>query len=355
MRKIVMRDVGDALNLYLQETGDTMLMVDFGVYGNQTLNNFSLCGCYNPFCVCPTSKVDAFLLSHFHYDHYSGFEKAPQIFSFKQIYLPRFPQKIQNGSLIMRLFILNAILQQGNLFLNVLYLILSHSCNFAKIKLLSKGDIFYHNNHKYEVLWPPKNFDNKELTKRTQKAIGIFEEIKNDNKILKDIYDELNDIDVTFVEDVERVFFKEKGEEKIRDLIEKYSKQHTKFNKITSSKKYNSFNEALRDVANRLSIAFRQEDNVLFLGDLESFELNEVSNDLKNRELLYYDNLIAAHHGTHWSKKLQNIKCENCLISVGGQRNSKVKDKYRTISSRMYSTFYMKDIIISNGQILKLV
>ena len=353
-----MRDVGDALNLYLQETGDTMLMVDFGVDGNQALNKFSLCGCCNPFCFCPTSKVDAFLLSHFHTDHYNGFLNYSKRFSFKQIYLPRFPE-MHNGKIIIQLFILNAIIQKNVLFLYVLQLILNNSSNSVQIRLLSQKDTFYHNERKYEVLWPPRTFkqaDYRDLTKCTQDVIDEFEKLKKKNKKLEKIYESLKDGDFRIEDENGVIFFKdEKHVNIIKKLFEDNSLQDSEIESITLSNEYKNFNNKLQQAANRLSIAFRQEDNVLFLGDLEAFELNKVSKDLKKRELVYYDTLIAAHHGTHWGNDLQKIKCENCLISVGGLRNSKVKDKYRTISSRIYSTFYLKDIIISNEKNLRLV
>ena len=132
----------------------------------------------------------------------------------------------------------------------------------------------------------------------------------------------------------------------LKELIEKYCNEQ-KIRRILETDIYKNFNDALRNATNRLSIAFRQEDNVLFLGDLEKKELRCVSNNLKTQQQLYYDCLVAAHHGTHWHKAMKDLHCKVCLVSAGNSLVSKIKKEYKSISSSLYQTFFVNDIVLS--------
>lgn len=346
-----MKDVGDALNMYLQESKDVpYLMVDFGI-DKAEVDIKSFCDdvfrCYSPW-------VDAFLLSHFHSDHYNGFEIYAEAIDFNNaIYVPRFPEYLKEfASEFRKMILADLLLREENLFVRVLLQILRRSSCRASVYLLSKGDVFYHNKYKYEVLWPPKTYtdDCRIITETTQRAIRLFNDLKEKDKSFKEIYDALDSCNLINDEEANLFFFNDESIDVLENLWEKYSKVEVK--KIVARTKYKEFNKALQDAANRLSIAFRQEDNVLFLGDLEAHELQCVAKELKKREQLHYDCVIAAHHGTHWNRSMRDLNCDNCLASVGKTLASKVDTHYKTISSRLFLTHQVNDIVLQKNQYL---
>lgn len=343
-----MKDVGDALNMYLQESKDVpYLMVDFGIDKEEVdVKTFD-----NNVFRCYSHSADAFLLSHFHSDHYNGFVEFPSSSNFHDIYLPRFPEQMPNSILLKRIFFTKWLIQGNNLWVEILNLIVNKkNVPMKKIHLLSKGDVFLRNGHNYEVLWPPRKFDDGEkiLTTRTKRVIDLFNEIIKEDNLFSDIYNSLGKCDLDIIETNDRIAFDKQSKEILKELIRSYRFQQPS----KKTNKYKKFNEALQDAANRLSIAFRQEDNVLFLGDLEAHELQCVAKELKKREQLHYDCVIAAHHGTHWNRSMRDLNCDNCLASVGKNLVSKVDTHYKTITSKLFLTHQINDIVLQKNQYL---
>ena len=98
---------------------------------------------------------------------------------------------------------------------------------------------------------------------------------------------------------------------------------------------------------------FRQDDNILFLGDLESREINSVVTDLVNNNNIVYDILIAAHHGTHWHSSLNAIEVDICLVSIGQTLKKRIRYEYKTISNKLVRTDEWDDIVITKRNRVK--
>lgn len=346
MERVFMRKVGDALNFYLEEHKDKpMLMVDFG-FENKNTFNFVFCLGKQPLC-------DVFLLSHFHKDHYNGFSFCHQsIFCFNKIILPRFPHFIKGtitNHTIIPLFVLHALIT-NNLWLSVIQLICSSTKTNPFVQLVSKGDVFSHNNYEYNVLWPPLNYDDKELTNSVGILLKEWEKLKEADKDLSDIYDSLEKLNIEEQNNIV-TSFGEINFEKLEISLKKYTDRP----KDVIEKQLLNFNNALKKVANRLSIAFYQDNNVLFLGDLMSNELNHIIKDLRKDDKTNFNVIVAAHHGTHWGTEMNHLKCKNCLASVGDKLYKNVQNKeYRMISERVFKTVDSGEINLYLNDKLKL-
>jgi len=199
---------------------------------------------------------------------------------------------------------------------------------------VSKGDVILCGNRKYEIWWPPKELAEEETLTDIRNAIKIFEEAKEYDKQLNEIYTQI---------------YKSYNDKNINEVYENEESNQrplTEFNGEISEIVQKA-NDSLRKAANRLSIAFRQDDNILFLGDLESHEIKLVVHDLVLNNNIHYDNLISAHHGTHWHKSLLSVRCDNCLASLGQTMRKYIKHEYRKIATKFVRTDEWGDIRIT--------
>ena len=101
----------------------------------------------------------------------------------------------------------------------------------------------------------------KRIRKEIVTAIKDFEEAIKEVEELGNIYNRIKDLPL----------------DTAREYGEEIRSKETK----TISPIVQKANESLRGAANRLSIAFKQSDNLLFLGDLEAKEIGQVVKQLK--------------------------------------------------------------------------
>jgi hypothetical protein len=99
-------------------------------------------------------------------------------------------------------------------------------------------------------------------------------------------------------------------------------------------------NQALRNVADLFSLAFRCDSHLLFLGDLKSREIHKVVTALKSGPgQTYYNVLISAHHGTRWDRSLRDISVREAVVSsVGGRLRDSVCREYDNLGVPHYLT-----------------
>ncbi|HPQ09402.1 MAG TPA: hypothetical protein PK995_09270 [Bacteroidia bacterium] len=335
MDRLLLNDVGDGLNLIIEKS-ERKLFVDFG---GKKIDRSKI-----------TCIKDTFLLSHFHLDHYNGFFKKicksnyPHPYFFHQhriidFYYPKMPSFEGSQEFLYSLFSINilSLLMEEPIELMIFKKVLRNNLYKIKFKPVSKGDYIFLGGSKFEILWPPESFkDNDNIKKVISVAIENFNEAKKESELLRKIYDliyeESKNIDNLNIELIESIISKIDNDN-IRERIE-------------NSEKIKNVNESLRRAANRLSISFRQEDNILFLGDLESDEIKIVIDDLIEKKNIFYDVIIAAHHGTHWNESLRNIKSNICLVSVGDTLRKNLRYEYKSISKKLIRTDEWGNIIL---------
>jgi len=106
-------------------------------------------------------------------------------------------------------------------------------------------------------------------------------------------------------------------------------------------------NRSLRNIFNKLSLAFRYDGNLLFLGDLEGEQLGIICRELISKNYLNYEIIIAPHHGTHKSKLLEKLSSVYYVSSVGKNLIKSVKyDIGKRISSISWVTIFNGDMVI---------
>jgi len=327
MTELILRDVGDGLNLIIHNNKHSDLTVDFG--GNKNL-------CWH------CHFIDNFLLTHFHKDHYEGFSNCNPTHCYLQLdnfYFPAMPSFTDNKVFYFSLLAMNIRISskfpiQGTI-LNILRKLNRKPLNFIPV---AKDDIIILGSNKYEILWPPKELKEEETLIDIKRAIEDFEKAKESdpelNKIYKHIYEYFSDRDINEPDEFNYDFLQPKISDEVNDLVKKA-------------------NDSLRSAANRLSVDFRQDDNILFLGDLKEKEILLVVDELSKNHNTTYDILISAHHGTHWHNCLNSITCNICLASVGQRLRNNIVYDYKNISNKFIRTDEWGDIRVSQRLKLK--
>jgi hypothetical protein len=87
-------------------------------------------------------------------------------------------------------------------------------------------------------------------------------------------------------------------------------------------------------------------NGLLFLGDLEHQEINEVVNSLIAADKKKFYTLVTPHHGTHWDNCLNNIECIYSITSNGRRLCSHIKPGFKDISKKSFATHVNGDIVI---------
>jgi hypothetical protein len=338
MRKLLLRNVGDGQNLIINNKRQHDLTVDFG--GDKNIHRY----CY---------FHDSFLLSHFHADHYNGILNCAhhhhhRHWNLENFYHPAMPTFAEAKLFFMSILTMNIRVSKNHPLQNTIFdyvkRLNSMPLNFIAI---SKGDIVVCGKRKYEILWPPKELTEKEALTDIRKAIKDFEEARKSDEQLNEIYQRVNHR-YAEIEDINQIETKNTNDTNDTNDIKVLTEFGGELSDVVQKA-----NKSLRKAANRLSVAFRQDDNILFLGDLESREINSVVTELVNNKNIVYDILIAAHHGTHWHRSLEDINVEICLASIGQTLKSKIKYEYKKIAKHLVRTDEWGDIVITKRNRVK--
>jgi len=236
--------------------------------------------------------------------------------------------------------------------IDVIEMIINASKTHPMFHIVSQGDSFYHNNAKCDVLWPPKAICDDGVLADVRRAIDSFEKMKEEDDTLKNIYHNLMDSGIAMLLDGSEQLRDEQKQEifqRVANLIWNYETSKMRNYGSVDNDRYKEENDNLKKAANRLSIAFCQEGNLLFLGDLEQREIGQVVQYLlAHHKPQEYGIIQAAHHGTHWHNDLSYLRAEHLVISAGKSLNSHIVPYYSGLCGNLHNTFTSGDIYLES-------
>jgi|GEM_PF-5889511 len=310
---------------------------------------------------CNLHTDNVILLSHFHWDHYSGFLSDSALSGnfrvpISHLFYPSIPIIDDNSShikeeLTIAILSISAFIAleiTGIANLDILKIVQHISSTRFVSRPLSRGDLIpLSSSEEMRILWPPKCIKIEEIGKALNDALISFQEALDDNPELREIHDffkarHTNEID-------NRCFEIDK-----RDLKDRYLKKRHDIQDLPETVK--EADEKLRKAANRLSLAFQivndsNSSEVLFMGDLESGEINKVLENLSQTSKHRF--FIAPHHGTHWSNELSKVRNNGIKIatvsvmSFGNDLHPYARcSDYCQISDNCVSTFCKGDMCL---------
>ncbi len=293
---------------------------------------------------------DVFILSHFHADHYNGLQlcnRHPYPFyrpAIRQVFYPRLPEFQEREKFMLCMLAMAHRLmgdQTGSReadFLGTMSRI--NSCRFT-YQALALGDMVQVGSSQFEVLWPPRTVEDRGTLKVIKTAILHFEEATRDDDNLSRIREELGDKGEI------NPYLGESGEilEQAREESQERDDRQPFFPISEDlAPSVVKANNSLRRAANHLSLAFYQDNRLLFLGDLERHEIaNAVRNLLMvNRNHFLYT--ITPHHGTHWHPDLGKLRSRYALSSAGKGLFRHVSPEYKSMCDNHLITYLNGDI-----------
>lgn len=344
MRRVIAFDVGDGACIRLITLSDRLLHIDCGSQDGAEMAYDRLL----------TSEhllwaPQAFVLSHFHADHYNGLLFASlkgKPFPFWRntevdVYYPRIPEFTDRQVFLQCLFAMNARVfgsETGVMeydFRRAMRTLAGPKCRFQAV---SKGDTIRLGSSFFKVLWPPSVVDSAVSIKAIRTAIADFEKARTEDEETSRILNEIKK------EDFVNNLLEGQTEDYSNQIHHEESSIHLERQSLPAV--VLKANDSLRQAANHLCISFFEDNRLLFLGDLESYEIDRVVSELIAEGRSYFLVVSAAHHGTHWHDTLRKIRSSYCIASNGKKLFKKIEPDYKHISDHYLSTFASGDIVV---------
>jgi hypothetical protein len=328
-------DVGDGLA--------AQLVSEAHPYGGQRVTAHLDCGSQqNPqraFDHLRRGQPRQLFLSHFHLDHYNGLATAyaggryARSTKIQALYYPQLPHmdSVDRLELTRQFLALNAFLmgtQTGSAEADLINILEHLNTDQFSYEALSSGDEILVGESRATVLWPPKKVDSKTTLTVITKAIAAFQAAVEDDSELKHIYSEMTAIAAS------RLLHAEKATSELEKPYKplRFERTGKLSSKVTKALK------AQRDAANHLSLAIRFDDILLFMGDLNSNQIQPVVQKLVNSGYSNFDYLLTPHHGTHWHDQLLQMQFHRAISSIGPVLIAHIVPEYGRISHTHWAT-----------------
>lgn len=312
-------DVGDGCHVQVGYRHWNRLIIDFG---SQQRSNLTAIGRAHPFC-----REFDFVVSHYHSDHYNGLlNLKDDSLEIEHLYYPFIPLCPQKQSLEKIIYFLEYITLgsiTGSPANDLVNLARKKNRSDFKHKSVKQGDTIFVDDEQMEVVWPPEIFNNKKVQSALSSGIGRIDKIISSNNELRELWEK---------------FDRNVSQNQEFQIAKKTSIQKTEIRVDADILK--SLSEETRKITNRFSICLLYKNEFLFLGDLESYEIGCCVRYLKKEYMFnHVRNLVAPHHGTHWSDELYNVFAHNVICTNGRKMVRHFKENFKKISNRCHSTY----------------
>ena len=196
--------------------------------------------------------------------------------------------------------------------------------------------------HEFRVLWPPFLIPDEKVHPDIYKVLSAFNLAIDRHPDLRTLYNRVKEEGLWNKKKNREEEWREEEEEK-----EIYLKKKRGGRKKNIPEEIKNANTLLKKAANRMSLSFRLNEKLLFLGDLESEEIETVTKSLCNEYERSYEYIITAHHGTHSHSNVNLLNCETALTSVGERLFTHLKQEYSYASKDHKITWLHGDIWLS--------
>jgi len=358
--------------IILDDTNNVSFMIDFGSrgYRNSYFNSINKLAEHIKSIYIDTNRRNYALITHFHLDHYSGFNYLSKHYSdiFDAVYIPYLNIEDKNSGKIVLLelaiyyyLFLNKTSYTWRVSKNILkqIKIITTLAKNNNVICLSSWDKFSCSDRKFQVIWPDKEMNFKDtLIKHIIQLDNLtgdlddFNELKSkilhnmkkwyeytsitndkDSKIYREQIDEIIQSQELYLKKLDKLRDKYSGLLDKDDIYHSFKYYSTRL----FSRSNNSASIVFHDKVNEKQL-IRQKDEVavttelnnliLMTGDIEASIVNEYLIDRFHSQK--YHVLKAPHHGTqgHYTENLP--EAQNILISTGPRRGySKICEEYK--------------------------
>lgn len=368
---VYVASVGDGLCVSVR-SGSATLQID--------------CGSQDGACValsgwlraCPHGP-DAFLLSHFHVDHYNGLLQAVDgcalrrigPCNIKEVYYPRLPEFLGRDKFVAYMLTLALATRwtlgsaTGVMQYELLQAIkkLNGGGPFTCRPVCAGQNITLDGRY-FEVLWPPPSVTTKAL-KLITRAIEDFEVAMKGDENLKKLYSIVRNEGhfATYLLDGgpgryngepshagKRMSPEGNGLSLGNDCALALCSRKPSMGKGHSKSRLSPGVEqalkSFREASNHLCVVLAESQEFLFLGDAESSVIAEILRDLVSRQRTAFQLVIAPHHGTHWHSSLRNLQCDWLVASNGKNLGRRMRVEYDLIARCCLTTRDCGDLVL---------
>lgn len=316
-------NVGDGLCMACRADDDISMMIDCGSMNAADTAADALRRTAKGY-----TPVVAFTLSHFHCDHYNGVNEFAVRYPSERVpigdvYYAKMP-KIRppagttgpsnlGSQLLAALFALNGyILGRSGLPLqtDIVRVVQQISNQNVVGHPKSKGDHIYCGGGDYEVLWPPDEVSDDETTKDVKGAIDAFDQARKTDPALNAALDWVQEADLVSMYSL--------------PVLEPYMMAATPppaaigQSPVVIDPIIQTANQKVKRAADRLSLAFKCGEQLLFMGDLKTREIGIVASDRVAVGDDTFRILVTPHHGTRWHQAVKDLNIRSRAVSSIG-------------------------------------
>lgn len=279
---------------------------------------------------------DVLFLSHFHIDHYSGLRAAPHTSQrIEQVYIPIVPETPERRRLLEATLALDQRAwgpRTGSLSGDLRHTLGRINRGSWRLQQVGQGDTVSIGNVRVDVLWPPRRLW-PEATESLKAAVGAFDEALEEDEELRQITNAIQETEI-----VEPYLIDEEMETTPDEQGQSTGDHEALFRDRDLPEKTADAHNALRNVADRMSLVLGIDNRLLFLGDLKDADIGRLVGDVVGADRDRFYLIITPHHGTRDHTKLRNLRCDWAVSSVGSQYFGSIKTVYKDISDRHWVT-----------------